>query len=165
VVLGLAAAAAYTISRFRARRSDFGPTDFLIVACVTAIVAGMAMPLFASAQAATREAALKQTLRTLRSQIELYKVEHDGRVPLLYKGTFPQLTHPTNGEGIPGRPGRDYPYGPYFPQKLPANPMTGISEVVPVETFPPEEPTGTGGWIYHQETGRIGPDVEGHLAD
>lgn len=165
VILGVVAAGVYMVSCFRGRRSGFGLTDALIVACITAIVAGMAMPLFGAAQSASQETALKTNLQTFRAQIELYKTEHGGRAPIVYKASFPQLLNATDAEGYPGRIGKEHPLGPYFRHGLPVNPLTGKSTVVPVEKFPLAEPTGSGGWLYHPATGRIAPDVAGHLDD
>jgi hypothetical protein len=56
-----------------------------------------------------------------------------------------------------------HPYGPYLPSGIPSNPLTGVSTVMPVGQFPPDSPTGTGGWIYEQKTGRIAPDLGAFL--
>jgi hypothetical protein len=84
---------------------------------------------------------------------------------LLFKGEMPQLTHHTNAEGVPGPAGSQFPYGPYLPEGIPANPFTGSSKVNSTEVFPPSAATGRGGWLYHQETGRITADVEEHLTE
>jgi len=159
VLVGAAAAAVYLISYARYRRSGFGLIDGLILVAIMAIVTAVTMPLLNAADQSAKSSALQQNLRLLRAQIELYKLEHDGKVPVLFKGKFPQLTHATNAEGIPGPRGAEYPYGPYLPAGIPVNPYTGASLVRPTETFPPTASAGLGGWLYHQETGRIAPDL------
>ena len=159
VLLGAAAAAVYLISYARHRRGGFGLMDALILVAIMAIVTAVTMPLLNAADESAKSSALQQNLRSLRSQIELYKLEHGDKPPLLFKGGFPQLTHATNADGMPGPPGPQYPHGPYLPAGVPVNPHTGVSEVCPTETFPPTAFTDVGGWLYHQETGRIAPDL------
>jgi len=122
------------------------------------------LPIFEKASQQAKVTALLQNLRTLRSQIELYKAEHDGAAPLVYRGTLPQLTRATNAEGIPGQPGKKYPYGPYLRSGIPVNPITGQSIVMPTEAFPPEAPSGNGGWLYHEPSGQIAADLSEYLA-
>ena len=159
IILGAVAAAAYLMGYVRHRGFQFTLLDALVVMAIMAIGTAVAMPLLNAANDRASSSALQQNLQTFRAQIELYKMEHEGKAPLLYKGTLPQLTHATNAKGIPGPPGEDYPCGPYFPAGIPANPYTGVSIVTPTETFPPTGPTGVGGWLYHQETGQIAPDL------
>ena len=113
----------------------------------------------------SKESTLLQNLRTFRSQIELYKLEHGGELPVAYQGSFPQLIRPTNAAGLPGKKGSKYPYGPYFRQGIPANPLTGRSIVTLTDDFPPTSPSGNGGWLYHQLTGQIVPDAADFLAE
>lgn len=165
LLLGALAATAYLIGYVRHRGLQFTLLDALLVAAIMAIGTAVAMPLLSVANDRASSSALQQNLGVLRGQILLYKVEHGGQPPLLYEGGFPQLTHATNAEGVPGPPGKDHPYGPYLPAGVPINPYTGVSLVTPTETFPPTAPSGAGGWLYHGSTGRVVPDLEGHLND
>jgi general secretion pathway protein G len=135
----------------------------LLLAIVVAIAGGVAVPLIEKYSTETERSALLQNLQTMRSQIELYKLDHNGTPPTVYQNTFPQLVRATNAQGIPGPSGSKYPYGPYLHSGIPVNPVTGCSIVVPVDTFPPTAPTGGGGWIYHQTTGRVTADLDGWL--
>lgn len=159
VILGAIAAAAYVIAYARHRRTAFTLVDALILVSIMAIATAAAMPLLGTADESAKSTALEHNLRTLRGQIELYKLEHRGAAPVLFKGGFPQLTHATNADGVPGPPGKEYPYGPYLPGGIPVNPYTGVSVIELTETFPPTRPTATGGWLYHQQTGQITADV------
>jgi type II secretory pathway pseudopilin PulG len=165
VLLGLIAAGGYVLAHARHRQFCFTILDALIVTAIMAIVTAVAMPLVTAAGNQARTSALLQNLHTLRARIELYKLEHKGAAPLLYEGTFPQLCEATNAEGVPGPPGKTYPYGPYFVTGIPVNPYTGVSIVTPTATFPPEAPSGAGGWLFHQPTGQISPDLDEHLRD
>jgi len=164
LAVGAAAAAIYLISLARQRRLEFTLLDALIVVAIMAVTTSVAMPFLATASDRANSSVLLQNLATLRTQIELYKIEHGGSPPLLYEGTFPQLTHATDAGGTPGPRGADYPYGPCLPAGIPANPFTGISTVTATETFPPTAATDVGGWLYHEETGRIAPDREEYLS-
>jgi general secretion pathway protein G len=165
ILLGAVVAVAYLLGSARHRGLQLTMLDVLVVVAIMAVSTALAMPLLNAAQAGASSTALQQNLRTLRSQIELYKIEHGGNAPLLYEGTFPQLTNTTNAAGVPGPPGEEYHLGPYLPGGVPANPYTGVCTVTPTDTFPPTAATGVGGWLYHQETGRIAPDLEEHLAN
>lgn len=161
----MALAMVYLLIHSRRGQSDFAWTDAMILIAIMAIgTVGGARVLDSLGQGA-QQAALAENLRLLRTRIELYRMEHGGQPPVLFKGGFPQLTHPTNAQGVPGPAGKDYPLGPYFLTDLPSNPLTGSREVNPCEEFPPNRATGRGGWLYHQATGRIAPDVEGYLQE
>jgi len=162
-LLAAGVALLYSLLRFRSRREEFGLVDFGILLMAVFTVAATVVPLVSAAQDRANAAALLRDLHIVRTQIELYKAEHNGRVPLLYKGGFPQLSQATDGIGVPGTPGTRFPYGPYLREGIPPNPFTGQSVVTAVQEFPATAPTGAGGWVYHQETGRIAPDVEGFL--
>ena len=139
--------------------------DALIVGIVVTIVGAAAIPLLEKASGQAKASALLQNLHTMRSQIELYALEHGGKPPVLYQGTFPQLIKATNAEGIPGPPGKKFPCGPYLETGIPINPFSGRSVVTLTETFPPTTTSGNGGWLYHQPTGQIAPDREGFLSE
>ena len=153
----------YMVSSARRGKTEFTVINAMILAVVIAIIGAVAIPLLEMASGNAKSTAVLQNLRTLRSQIELYKLEHGGEPPMLYQGTFPQLIRPTNTQGIPGDPGAKYPYGPYLQSGLPVNPFTGSSIVTLTDTFPPKEPSGNGGWLYHQQTGRIAADLADFL--
>jgi general secretion pathway protein G len=144
-------------------RTNLTVIDAVLLAVVIAIVCATAVPLIEAASRRAKDSTLAQNLHTLRSQIELYKAEHGGQPPLLHEGTLPQMTQPTNADGVPGPVGGKYPFGPYFRTGVPVNPFTGRSVIVAAATFPPTAASGNGGWLYHQETGQIVPDLEAYL--
>lgn len=165
IILGAVAAAAYLLGYVRRRGTDFTLLDGFMVVAIMGAGTAIAMPLLSAASERANSGVLRENLRILRGQIELYKIEHDGSVPLLHNGTFPQLVHATNARGVPGPAGDKYPHGPYLPGGVPANPFTGVSTVTLTEECPPTAPTDVGGWLYHQESGRIVPDLADHLSD
>lgn len=165
LLLGALAATAYLIGYVRHRGDQFSVLDALMIVAIMAVGTAVAMPLLSGVNDRASASVLRQNLRTLRENIALYKAEHGGQPPLLYEGQFPQLKYATNAEGVPGPRGKDHPYGPYLPVGVPINPYTGVAVVTPTDTLPPTAPTGVGGWLYHGPTGRIVPDLEGHLGD
>jgi len=165
LILGAVAATAYLIGYVRHRGRQFTLLDALLVAAIMAVGTAVAMPLMSAASDRANSGVLQQNLHTLREQIALYKAEHGAQPPLLFEGQFPQLTHATNSRGVPGPVGKEYPCGPYLPAGVPMNPFTGASLVTAADSFPPTAPSDVGGWLYHQPTGRVVPDLEGHLND
>jgi general secretion pathway protein G len=147
----------------RSGRAELRLIDAVLLAIVVAIAGGIGIPLAKKASDRAKRVALKENLRTLRSQIELYKLEHAGEPPVVYQNAFPQLLRATNAEGIPGEPGGKYPCGPYLHAGIPVNPITGRSIVTLTDAFPPTVASGNGGWLYHQQSGRIAVDLEGFL--
>ncbi|NQU21248.1 MAG: type II secretion system protein [Candidatus Nealsonbacteria bacterium] len=149
----------YMVARIRRGRSGFGVLDAVILTLVVSILGAAAIPLVEGASQQAKSSALLRNLHTLRSQIELYKLEHGGRSPVIFEGSFPQLIRATDAKGIPGTAGRDYPYGPYLHNGVPVNAVSGRSIITLTDAFPPSEPSGAKGWIYHQQTGQIAVDL------
>jgi general secretion pathway protein G len=161
VTVGLASIASlgYLVSRARHGVKQFTLFDVVAVVLLMAIVTATSVPLLEAAAAGAKQTALMENLHTLRSQIELYRLQHGGEPPVLYQGTLPQLVQATDVTGIPGWPGKRYPYGPYLSKGITANALTGRSVVTATESFPPKAASGAGGWLYHQPTGQIAIDL------
>jgi general secretion pathway protein G len=161
ITVGLAAVTAlgYLVSRARHRRGHFSVMDALTVVLLMAIVTATAVPVLEAASEGAKRTALLQNLHAMRSQIELYRVQHKGQSPLLYQGTLPQLIQATDADGVPGQRGSKHPFGPYLPAGIPANSFTGRVVITATEQFPPSAPSGGGGWLYHQETGQLAADL------
>lgn len=159
IAIGALATGAYILVCFRHRQGGFTFLDATLVITIWASAAALSYPWIANLSQQTKASALQQTLHTLRTQIQRYRIDHGGKVPLLFEGRLPQLTTSTNAQGEPGPPGRDYPYGPYLPGGIPPNPCTGVNIVTPTPTNPPTTASGVGGWLYHEPTGHIWPDL------
>lgn len=96
---------------------------------------------------------LQQNLDVLRTQIELYRYEHEGRWPA--KGT----TDPAAFESALLEPETDRDRGPYIVGVLPANPYNGSRTVRVVDSKQMPTPDDSTGWLYNSETGRIEPNT------
>jgi hypothetical protein len=94
-------------------------------------------------------------LHTIRSQVELYKSQHDGKLPT---ATLVELYSKTNNLGTVGT-GTAFPYGPYL-QELPTNPFTNSATVrstTGTNAAPPAAASGAAdaGWLYNATTGNV----------
>ena len=81
----------------RTRKSGFTLVEILIVVIILGILAAIVIPQFTNASQDARESALLSQLQTLRSQIELYKLQHMDKLPDLVTNWNP-LTTVTNGD-------------------------------------------------------------------
>lgn len=144
------------------RKSGFTLVEVLIVVVIMAILAATIIPQFTDSTSDAKASTTKFNLHTLRSQIELYKTQHNGVVPT---GTLVELTLSTDIDGNQGT-GATFPYGPYIRQ-IPDNPFTN-SDTVTVITNDPAvaaDVTGTGGWLYNATTGGIWIDHADYVTE
>jgi general secretion pathway protein G len=142
------------------RRNAFTLIEVLIVVIIMAVLAATIIPQFTTSTKDARESSLKFNMHTLRSQIELYKAQHNGVYPSVTNQTLPQLSGRTNASGTVGTSATDYPFGPYVDQ-IPANPMDSKTAVTSV-SLSGAKPTAVsgsdGGWQYDPNTGAIWPN-------
>ena len=110
-------------------RKAFTLVEILIVVVILGILAAIVIPQFTSASTEARENSTRSQLQTLRSQIELYKLQHGDAVPNLVGGgaapgdgtNWAPLTGTTTYAGTT--------YGPYL-QQVPVNSLNSNSNVV-----------------------------------
>jgi general secretion pathway protein G len=105
-------------------KSGFTLVEILIVVVILGILAAIVIPQFTDASEQAKESSLVSDLQTMRSQIELYKIQHGGHLPGEGGATIEEaLTGLTDVSGaVAAAPGTGV-YGPYL-QKLPKNPFT-----------------------------------------
>src|SRR6266496_2043427 len=118
----------------RTRKSGFTLVEILIVVIILGILAAIVIPQFTNASQDARESALLSQLQTLRSQIELYKLQHLDKLPNLV-GASPAcwvpLTTKTDASGAASA--ATDAFGPYM-QSAPSNPVNGLSNVTDGDT-------------------------------
>jgi general secretion pathway protein G len=145
-----------------ARTSGFTLVEVLIVVVIMAILAATIIPQFTDSTSDAKASTVKFNLHTLRSQIELYKAQHNGVVPT---GTLVELTVNTDIDGTQGT-GTGFPYGPYIRQ-IPDNPFTNSNAVTVITNDPAAagDVTGSGGWLYNDTTGGVWIDHADHVLE
>ena len=105
-------------------KSGFTLVEILIVVVILGILAAIVIPQFTEASTEAKMSSLCTDLQTMRSQIELYKVQHNDDMPGAGTASFEDsLTGQTD---IDGAAGTDY--GPYV-QKIPTNPFNDLATV------------------------------------
>ena len=102
----------------------FTLVEILIVVVILGILAAIVIPQFTSAAETAKASSLVSQLQTIRSQLELYQIQHNGNYPTLAQmdatdKPFSALVNSTDVNG--DTTGTDY--GPYL-QKAPVNPFT-----------------------------------------
>src|SRR5437762_4597425 len=136
------------------KRRGFTLIEVLIVVVIMAVLAATIIPQFASSTDDAKTSSAKFNLHTLRSQIEMYKLQHGGLPPSL-TNLVDGLTKSTDATGAVGA-GTSFPFGPYIQgTTLPPNPYDGKTTVSATATSPPTAATAAGGWLYHAASGQI----------
>jgi general secretion pathway protein G len=128
-------------------KSGFTLVEILIVVVILGILAAIVIPQFTEASTEAKTSSLCTDLQTMRSQIELYKIQHNDNPPSL-ASFVAQMTAQTD---IAGAAGTDY--GPYL-QKIPTNQFNDDDTVEASGAIG----DGGGGWEYDETTGAINAD-------
>ena len=135
-------------------KSGFTLVEILIVVVILGILAAIVIPQFTEASTEAKTSSLCTDLQTMRSQIELYKIQHNDQLPGAGTASFIlALTGYTDIAGaVAAGPGANV-YGPYI-QKIPTN------QFVDDDTI---DMTGTpgnagGGWDFNITTGAFHAD-------
>jgi prepilin-type N-terminal cleavage/methylation domain-containing protein len=149
--------------------------ELLIVVIIIAILAAIAIPQFSSSSKDAQEAALDANLATVRSSIELYRVQHANNYPGVTASSggptcasgigtgaaksvtaaTDQLTAYSNAAGATCAAKSDtYPFGPYI-RAIPAEPIGNSATVAVLDTVLPAPTTVVNGWLYSTLTGQF----------
>lgn len=157
-------------------QKGFTLVEILIVVVILGILAAIVVPQFTQASTEAKYNSLCSNLQSMRSQIELYKVQHRGRTPMRtaegaidFDLGFEQMLCCTDAEGAvkSGRPRtkRDdvHIYGPYL-DGVPRNPFNGSETIVRARSRDEVPVEGGAGWAYVPETGEIYANHSTHHA-
>jgi len=118
-------------------KSGFTLVEILIVVIILGILAAIVIPQFSNASTEARESAMRSMQQTVRSQVELYKLQHADVYPtsdgtLASSATFDwtKLTGKTTAAGTSSTSGE---FGPYLPQ-VPQNSLRSSAVTVSILT-------------------------------
>ena len=139
------------------RVKAFTLVEILIVVVILGILAAIVIPQFTEASTEAKTSSLVTDLSSVRSQIELYKIQHNDNLPGVPNGTHTATIDfeaaMTAGTDIFGEAGTDY--GPYL-MKLPTNQFVDSDVVTAgVVADPPVVTDGTQGWYFNTSTGKF----------
>lgn len=143
------------------KQSGFTLVEILIVVVILGILAAIVIPQFTEASTNAKTNSLRADLQTIRSQVELFKIQHNDELPGTHGDVnFAEaMTTYTNVAGtnssVTQSPGTGR-YGPYL-QKIPANPFTGDPDVAEVAGTTGLGDAGTG-WQINTITGLFSAD-------
>jgi general secretion pathway protein G len=149
------------------KQSGFTLVEILIVVIILGILAAIVIPQFTNASQDARKNSLTSQLQTLRSQVELYKLQHlDENPPGLDTAgaidgatAWAEFLVKTDADHTPNVNGK---FGPYL-QTMPLNPISenlpadsGDVFVVAADVTPGgASGAGTAGWIYNRVNGKM----------
>ena len=137
----------------RSRKAQgFTLVEILIVVVILGILAAIVIPQFTSASETAKASSLTSQLQTIRSQLELYQVQHNGDYPALTASSWAPLTGTTDVSGAAATTGTVY--GPYL-QKPPVNAFENSSDIILTSTGTLGTAATGKGWLYDSSTGEI----------
>jgi len=141
-------------------KSGFTLVEILIVVVILGILAAIVIPQFTEASTEAKLSSLCTDLQTQRSQIELYKIQHND-VPPSFANYVAQMTTYSDIDGATAAAKTVvFCYGPYM-QKVPVNQFnnrldaTGIHGLLNNSGIVGDD---IGSWEYNETTGAIHAD-------
>jgi general secretion pathway protein G len=142
-------------------KQGFTLVEILIVVVILGILAAIVIPQFTEASTEAKLSSLCSDLQTTRSQIELYKVQHNDILPLPEVGgaTWNRMTGYTDIAGTFNAtkdPATGFVYGPYL-QKVPTNQFNDL-DTIRVEAGGSTAGTNANGWTLQSDTGAFQAD-------
>ena len=134
------------MSAYRRNNKGFTLVEILIVVIILGILAEIVIPQFTNASTDAKKNSLTSQLQTIRSQIELYKLQHNGGYPP-FASFATVMTSKTNADHTTtGTP----QLGPYM-QAIPANPF--CTSATPNAVVATAAQAATSAWFYTASTG------------
>ncbi len=111
-------------------KAGFTLVEILIVVVILGILAAIVIPQFTQASTEARENSLRANLQTMRSQIELYKIQHNDTLPgtvagVTFENAMEEYTLITGASCLQSAANA---LGPYL-QSIPVNPFNLLDAV------------------------------------
>ncbi len=154
-------------------KAGFTLVEILIVVVILGILAAIVIPQFTEASGEAKMSSLCTDLQSVRSQIELYKIQHNDALPgednTAAGGTHTGTSGFINGligytdiNGVTqAGPGADV-YGPYL-QKIPKNQFNN-KETIDQEAGTAALGGNNCGWHFNTTTGAFHADTDLHVS-
>ena len=148
--------------KMRMRNQGFTLVEILIVVVILGILAAIVIPQFTQASTEARESSLVSNLQTIRSQIELYKIQHLDAPPTDATTFVDQMTDLSTSDGVAAAaPGLGV-FGPYL-QKVPVNPFNNDAGIAGGLTDGwTYTNTGNGSYTFVANDGLNSPNGDAH---
>ena len=128
------------------KKLAFTLVELLIVVIILGILAAVVIPQFSDASTDAKTSSLQTNLATMRGQIELYRLQHNGQYPP-FASFATVMTSKTNADHTTsGTP----TLGPYM-QAIPANPF--CTSATPNAVVATAAQAATSAWFYTASTG------------
>jgi len=137
-------------------KSGFTLVEILIVVVILGILAAIVIPQFTEASTEAKVSSLATDLQTLRSQIALYKIQHNDAAPTL-ANFLAQMTQYSDISGATqATKDATHIYGPYL-QKIPVDQFNDMQDAVGNGTLEAigAAPTNLTSWAYDETDGTI----------
>jgi len=143
------------MSAHRKNNKGFTLVEILIVVIILGILAAIVIPQFTNASTDARKNSLTSQLQTVRSQIELYKLQHNETLPDFAGKQWDQMTAQSDVSGTTGT-GALFPFGPYL-QQTPTNPLNGGTNVVVIAADPvvATDSVAAGAFVVNKNNGKV----------
>jgi general secretion pathway protein G len=139
------------------RKKGFTLVEILIVVVILGILAAIVIPQFSEASSEARNSSVQSNLQMVRSQVELFKIQHNDNLPGFGTASFFEaLTEKTDIYGA--MDGTD-DYGPYM-QSFPVNALNqlgGVEAEIVINAVADAAPTAgtTDGWEWNSADGKF----------
>ncbi|MFC1675693.1 type IV pilin protein [Planctomycetota bacterium] len=136
-------------------KSGFTLVEILIVVVILGILAAIVIPQFTDASTEAKEARLASDLQMMRSQIELYKIQHTDALP--DTNSYAEFVTAMTVVDSDGR-------GPYM-QKIPSNPFAPAAVADTVTFAATADGDNSAGWNLDPTTERFQAHDSGTCPD